>query len=105
MERSMDSSWVLYRRLWQYVRPYRGAFALAMLGQNQIIVLTALSLIGAMGSYMPPVALTPVVTAKLIGVNDYGEIAKLCFWPAVAAVLVGLLMIVFANPIAAFLGV
>ncbi|MEZ7912118.1 MAG: TRAP transporter large permease subunit [Propionivibrio sp.] len=80
-------------------------FALAMLGQNQIIVLTALSLIGAMGSYMPPVALTPVVTAKLIGVNDYGEIAKLCFWPAVAAVLVGLLMIVFANPIAAFLGV
>ena len=32
MERSMDSSWVLYRRLWQYVRPYRGAFALAMLG-------------------------------------------------------------------------
>ena len=53
----------------------------------------------------PPVALTPVVTAKLIGVNDYGEIAKLCFWPAVAAVLVGLLMIVFANPIAAFLGV
>ena len=25
MERSMDSSWVLYRRLWQYVRPYRGA--------------------------------------------------------------------------------
>ena len=80
-------------------------FALAMLGQNQIIVLTALSLIGAMGSYMPPVALTPVVTAKLIGVNDYGEIAKLCFWPAVAAVLVGLLMIVFANPIAAFLGI
>ena len=80
-------------------------FALAMLGQNQIIVLTALSLIGAMGSYMPPVALTPVVTAKLIGVNDYGEIAKLCFWPAVAAVFVGLLMIVFANPIAAFLGV
>ena len=80
-------------------------FALAMLGQNQIIVLTALSLIGAMGSYMPPVALTPVVTAKLIGVNDYGEIAKLCFWPAVAAVLVGLLMIVFAHPIAAFLGV
>ena len=80
-------------------------FALAMLGQNQIIVLTALSLIGAMGSYMPPVALTPVVTAKLIGVNDYGEIAKLCFWPAVAAVLVGLLMIVFANPIAKFLGV
>ncbi len=80
-------------------------FALAMLGQNQIIVLTALSLIGAMGSYMPPVALTPVVTAKLIGERDYGEIAKLCFWPSVVAVIVGLLMIVFANPIAKFLGI
>ena len=80
-------------------------FALAMLGQNQIIVLTALSLIGAMGSYMPPVALTPVVTAKLIGEPDYGKIARLCFWPSVAAVAVGLLMIVFANPIAKFLGV
>ncbi|WP_028873732.1 lipid A export permease/ATP-binding protein MsbA [Tepidiphilus margaritifer] len=32
MERGMDSSWVLYRRLWQYVRPYRAAFVLAMIG-------------------------------------------------------------------------
>ena len=33
------------------------------------------------------------------------EIAKLCFWPSVVAVIVGLLMIVFANPIAKFLGI
>ena len=42
-------------------------FALALLGRNQIVVLSALSLIGAMGSYMPPVAFTPVVTAGLLG--------------------------------------
>ena len=42
-------------------------FALALLGRNQVIVLSALSLIGAMGSYMPPVAFTPVVTAGLLG--------------------------------------
>ncbi len=80
-------------------------FALAMLGQNQIIVLTALSLIGAMGSYMPPVALTPVVTAKLIGEPSYMKIARLSLVPSIAAILVGLMMIVFANPIAHFLGV
>lgn len=80
-------------------------FALALLGKNQIVVLSALSLIGAMGSYMPPVALTPVVTAKLIGEPSYGAINKHCIVPAVAAVAVGVLMIVFANPIAKILGV
>lgn len=80
-------------------------FALAMLGQNQIIVLAALSLIGAMGSYMPPVALTPVVAAKLVGEPQYMKIARLCLVPAIAAIGVGVLMIVFANPIARFLGV
>ena len=80
-------------------------FALAMLGQNQVIVLSALSLIGAMGSYMPPVALTPVVTAKLIGEPNYAKIARLCFWPSVFAIGVGLLMIIYANQIAQFLGI
>jgi len=80
-------------------------FALALLGKNQIVVLSALSLIGAMGSYMPPVALTPVVTARILGEPKYGKINRYCVVPAVAAVVVGLLMIVFANPIAKFLGV
>ncbi|MBL8965653.1 MAG: TRAP transporter large permease subunit [Spirochaetaceae bacterium] len=80
-------------------------FALALLGQNQIVVLSALSLIGAMGSYMPPVALTPVVAAQLIGEPKYGRIIKLALAPAVVAVLVGVAMLVWANPIAKFLGV
>ena len=79
-------------------------FALALLGRNQIVVLAALSLIGGMGSYVPPVALTPVVTAQLIGEPKYGRITRYCAIPAVAAVALGLLMIVFANPIAKFLG-
>jgi gluconate:H+ symporter, GntP family len=79
-------------------------FALSLLGQNQIVVLSALSLIGAMGSYMPPVALTPVVAAGLIGEPKYGSIIKHCLVPAVVAVLIGVLMLVFAHPIAKFLG-
>jgi TRAP-type C4-dicarboxylate transport system permease large subunit len=80
-------------------------FALAMLGKNQIVVLAALSLIGAMGSYMPPVALTPVVTAGLIGEPKYGRINRYCVLPAAVAVAVGLVMLVFANQLAKFLGV
>jgi hypothetical protein len=79
-------------------------FALALLGRNQIVVLSALSLIGAMGSYMPPVAFTPVVTAGLIGEN-YLAIVRRCLVPAIAAVILGLLILIYANPIAKLLGV
>ena len=79
-------------------------FALALLGRNQIIVVSALSLIGAMGSYMPPVAFTPVVTAGLIGEN-YLAIVRRCLVPAVAAVILGVLMLIYANPISKILGV
>jgi TRAP-type C4-dicarboxylate transport system permease large subunit len=80
-------------------------FALALLGQNQIVVLSALSLIGAMGSFMPPVALTPVVAAQLIGEPRYGRIVKLSLVPAIAAVLIGVALLAWANPVAKFLGV
>ncbi|MDR3673610.1 MAG: TRAP transporter large permease subunit [Holophaga sp.] len=79
-------------------------FALAMISKNPVIVLSALSLIGAMGSYMPPVALTPVVAAQVIGLPGYGRINRYCFWPAVFAVGIGVLLLVFADPVGKFLG-
>ncbi|MFO7691860.1 MAG: TRAP transporter large permease subunit [Vicinamibacterales bacterium] len=79
-------------------------FALALLGRNQVIVLAALSLIGAMGSYIPPVAFTPVVTAGLLG-EPYLPIVRRCIGPAVAAVLLGTLVLIYANPVARLFGV
>jgi GntP family gluconate:H+ symporter len=79
-------------------------FALALLGRNQIIVLSALSLIGAMGSYLPPVSFTPMVTAGLIGEN-YLAIVRRCLVPALATVLLGTLILIYANPIARLFGV
>jgi TRAP-type C4-dicarboxylate transport system permease large subunit len=79
-------------------------FALALLGRNQVIVLSALSLIGAMGSYIPPVAFTPVVTSGLIG-EPYMPIVRRCLGPAVAAVILGTLILIYANPIARLFGV
>lgn len=80
-------------------------FALALSGNNLIVVLSALSLIGAMGSYLPPVALTPAVTAKILGEPGYASIARRCLIPAAFGLGAGLLMLVFANNIARFLGV
>ena len=79
-------------------------FALALLGRNQVVVLSALSLIGAMGSYLPPVAFTPVVTAGVLG-EDTLAIARRCAGPAVAAVVLGTLILIFANPVARLFGV
>ena len=79
-------------------------FALALLGRNQIIVLSALSLIGAMGSYIPPVAFTPMVTAGLLA-QPYMPIVRRCLGPAVAAVVLGTLILIYANPIARCFGV
>jgi NAD(P)-dependent dehydrogenase (short-subunit alcohol dehydrogenase family) len=77
---------------------------LALLGRNQVVVLAALSLIGAMGSYVPPVAFTPVVTARVIG-EPYLPISRRCLGPALAAVAAGIVVLVYANPIARFFGV
>jgi len=79
-------------------------FALALLGRNQIVVLSALSLIGAMGSYIPPVAFTPVVTAGLLA-EPYMPIVRRCLGPAIAAVILGTIILIYANPVARFLGV
>jgi TRAP-type C4-dicarboxylate transport system permease large subunit len=79
-------------------------FALALLGRNQIVVLAGLSLIGAMGSYMPPVAFTPVVAAGMLG-EPYMPIVRRCALPALAAVLLGTLVLIYANSIARIFGV
>jgi GntP family gluconate:H+ symporter len=75
-------------------------FALALLGSNQIVVITALSIIAAMGSFTPPVALTPVVTAQVIGEPKYTKLIWPCMGPIIVGIIVGLLMIHFAEPIA-----
>ncbi len=75
-------------------------FALALLGSNQIITISALSLITGMGSFTPPVALTPVVTAQIIGESNYMNIIRPCLAPVIAAIIIGLLIIQFAEPIA-----
>ncbi len=75
-------------------------FALALLGSNQIITISALSLIAAMGSFVPPVALTPVITSQILGEPNYGKIIKPCLLPIFVGLAVGIIILIFAEPIA-----
>ena len=78
-------------------------FALANIGQNPIIVASGISLIAAVGSFLPPVALTSVITAQLLGEKSYVAISKKCIFPSLLSIAVGVLMLIFANQIASVL--
>lgn len=75
-------------------------FILAFLGQDLIVTATALSLIAAMGSFTPPVALTAVIAAQVVGEPNYLRIVKPLILPALVAVAIGVLMIAYATPLA-----
>ena len=75
-------------------------FILTMLGQNLIITASGMSLIAAMGSFMPPVALTAVIAAQVVEEPDYLRIVKPLVIPSLVAIGIGVLMIKYATQIA-----
>lgn len=75
-------------------------FILTMLGQNLIITASGMSLIAAMGSFMPPVALTAVIAAQVVNEPDYLKIVKPLILPSLVAIGIGVLMIKYATQIA-----
>ncbi|MCP4727902.1 MAG: TRAP transporter large permease subunit [bacterium] len=74
-------------------------FLLALLGQDEIIVAAALSLIASLGDLMPPTALAGIFAAQVVKVKNYFKILKVCLFIAFITALYGILMIVFANPL------
>lgn len=80
-------------------------FILTMLSQNLIITAAGMSLIAAMGSFMPPVALTAVIAAQVVDESNYLKIVKPLIIPSLVAIGVGVLMIKYATQIARMIGV
>jgi GntP family gluconate:H+ symporter len=78
-------------------------FLLAFLGQNEIVVGSALSLICGLGDLMPPTALAGIFAAQVIGEKNYFLVLKLTLLPALLTALWGIGMIIFANQLAGFL--
>lgn len=75
-------------------------FVLALLGQNEIITASALSLIAGLGDLMPPTALAGIFAAQVVGEENYFVVMKKCLIPALAILVFGLLFVIFARPIA-----
>lgn len=75
-------------------------FVLADIGQNLIVTASAVSLLASVGSFLPPVALTSVITAQLLGEKSYLPISRQCAFPALLSIALGVCMLLFANAIA-----
>ena len=78
-------------------------FLLAFLGQNEIIVGSALSLLTGLGDLMPPTALAGIFAAQVVGEKNYFKVLKITLIPAIITALWALTMIYFANILGKFL--
>ena len=72
-------------------------FLLALLGSNEIIVGSALSLIAGLGDLMPPTALAGLFAAQVVGVNNYFKVLKACIIPALVTATWGIVIILGAQ--------
>lgn len=75
-------------------------FLLALLGHNEIMTASGLSLMASLGDLMPPVALAGFFAAQVVGEPNYFVVLRRCIVPALLTVIWGIVLIAFANPIA-----
>ena len=72
-------------------------FLLALLGRDEIVVGSALSLIAGLGDLMPPTALAGLFAAQVVGVKNYFAVLKVCLLPALVTAVWGIMIILGAN--------
>jgi len=72
---------------------------LAFSAKNAIIVTSGISLFLSLGCLFPPTALSSLFAARIVGIDNYMSVTKRCWFPAVVMAIVGLLVIIFADPI------
>jgi len=75
-------------------------FLLALLGSNQIVTASALSLIASLGDLMPPTALAGIFAANIVGEKNYFKVLKKCIVPSLILIVYAVIFIIFANQIA-----
>lgn len=76
-------------------------FLLALLQKDQIITAAALSLICALGDFMPPTALSAIFAAKVVGLDGYGKTLKKLIVPSLLVIAWALIFIIFSKQIRA----
>jgi len=74
-------------------------FLLALLGRDQIITAASLSLIAALGDFMPPTALSAIFAAQVVGLDGYGKTVKKLLIPSLILIVWALVFIIFSKQI------
>ncbi len=78
-------------------------FLLALLGRNEIVVASGLTLIASLGDMMPPTALAGIFAAQVVKESNYFRILKSCLPYIFMTAVYGIGMILSANWLAKFL--
>lgn len=78
-------------------------FLLALLGQNEIMVGSSLSLLAGLGDLMPPTALAGIFAAQVVGEENYFKVLRHCIIPAVVTAGWAVVVILNANTIMGYL--
>lgn len=80
-------------------------FVLALPTSSHVVVINtaALSLIIALGDLMPPTALAGLFAAQVVGEKKYLRVLRWCILPGLAAALLALIFICFADPLSRWL--
>ena len=79
-------------------------FVLSLISSDQTIVASAIASIASVGELMPPTALAGMFAANVVGEGKYIRVVKQCIIPALGIIIVSMLFIIFANPIASVIG-
>jgi TRAP-type C4-dicarboxylate transport system permease large subunit len=74
-------------------------FLLALLGRNEVVTTSALSLLASLGDLMLPAAIAATLAAQVTGVADRYRVLRLCIFPALLTVAVAVLMLIFSAQI------
>jgi hypothetical protein len=77
---------------------------LALLGRNGIVVASGLSLVASLGDLVPPTALAGIFASQVVGLPGYFGVLRRCLVPALIIDAVGIAAIIWANPLAKWLG-
>lgn len=71
-----------------------GPFVMALLGVNEIIVASALSLIAATGEFLPPTAMSATFAANAVGEDNYLKVTKAAIVPLIVTLTYAMLFII-----------
>lgn len=76
-----------------------GPFVMALLGLNEVVVASALSLIAATGEFLPPTAMSATFAANAVGEKNYLKVTKAAIVPLIVTLVYAMLFIIVVAKI------